>query len=227
MYLVADKVEVAEEQDRTSDRTISDRWETFPFSCLSHHAEACCDIAREWVIANDFAQLNGGDLMSGPRWLRRRYEWGPSAWPLYWCEAASRKSIDCGAHAALAHETFLARGITAYRAQFVQRYSAGTTEEWRRKWIGEAISDYWISDEFIYHEGNAMLIGKDEVKLWDGSAGWWLNHRQTSGYGSVAAVRIFTAADSRGLLRWGHHDIQPNRWQHLSMSHPKDQDEPF
>src|SRR4028118_684722 len=60
------------------------KWETFPYSQLLHHGEACCNIAREWLVAMDFAQLNGGDLMSGPRWMRKNYEWGPSIWPLHW-----------------------------------------------------------------------------------------------------------------------------------------------
>jgi hypothetical protein len=215
MYLVAGKGEQEPLRDASSIHSPSARWEDFPFSCLSHHGETCCDIAREWVIANDFAQLNGGDLLSGPRWLRARYEWGPSVWPLHWCDAVSRKSIDCGAHAALAHEAFIARGVTAYRAQFVQRYSADATGEWRRKWADEQVSDHWITENFIYHEGNAVLAAPGEVKLWDGSAGWWLNPRQTGGYGSVQAVRIFTDTIDTTPLRWGSRKIVPNRWHAL------------
>ena len=215
MYLVADNGEPVQEEGDAPRQCPSARWENFPFSSLWHHGQACCDIAREWVIANDFAQLNGGDLLSGPRWLREKYQWGPSAWPLHWCDAVSRKSIDCGAHAALAHEAFSARGVTAYRAQFVQRYSAEATSEWRRKWGDDQVSDHWITENFIYHEGNALLIGDDEVKLWDGSAGWWLNPRQVGGYGSVAAVRIFADARDGATLRWGGHSIAPNVWHQL------------
>jgi hypothetical protein len=221
MYLVADNPEPAREQDAAPGSFASDRWQDFPFSCLSHHGEACCDVAREWVIANDFAQLNGGDLLSGPRWLRQKYEWGPSAWPLHWCDAVSRKSIDCGAHAALAHEAFIARGVTAYRAQFVQRYSADATDEWRRKWGEDQVSDHWITQDFIYHEGNALLVGEGEVKLWDGSAGWWLNPRQAGGYGSVNAVRIFTDSHAETPLRWGRHRIVPNTWHQLQIVEPE------
>jgi hypothetical protein len=216
MYLVADNGKPTEEQTPAPERNPSERWENFPFSCLSHHGQACCDIAREWVIANDFAQLNGGDLLSGPRWLRQKFEWGPSIWPLHWCEAVGRKSIDCGAHAALAHAAFIARGITAYRAQFVQRYSADAASEWRRKWGEDQASDHWITDGFIYHEGNAVPVGDGEVKLWDGSAGWWLNQRQAGGgYGSLAAVRIFVEGGDGSALRWGRHSILPNRWHQL------------
>jgi hypothetical protein len=195
----------------------SSRWEHFPFSCLSHHGDACCDVAREWIIANDFAQLNGGDLLTGPRWLRARYEWGPSAWPMHWCDVVERKVIDCGAHAALAHEAFAARGVTGFRAQFIQKYSADAIAQWRKKWGDEKVSDHWLGDDLIYHEGNALLIGEDEVKLWDASAGWWLNPRQTGGYGSLAAVRIFAEGQWGGGdgFRWGEHRIKAGVWHHL------------
>lgn len=220
MYLVADSGEPALDQDPAPAEVPSARWENFPFSCLSHHGAACCEVAREWVIANDFAQLNGGDLLSGPRWLRARYEWGPSVWPLYWCDAVSRKSIDCGAHAALAHAVFAGRGITAYRGQFVQRYNADATSEWRRKWDAGQASDHWITDGLIYHEGNAVLVGDGEVKLWDGSAGWWLNPRQSSGYASLVAVRVF-AEVGETPMRWGRHEITPNLWQQLAPAEAK------
>jgi hypothetical protein len=218
MYLAAaeHRPDLLEREQRDAPSS-SARWEHFPFSSLSHHNEACCEVAREWVLANDFAQLNGGDLLSGPRWLRRKYEWGPSAWPMHWCDVVERKVIDCGAHAALAHEAFAARGVTAFRAQFVQRYSADATDQWRKKWGDEQVSDHWLSDDVIYHEGNALLVGEDEVKLWDASAGWWINPRQAGGYGSLVAVRIFAEGQWGGGdgFQWGEHRIQPNTWHHI------------
>ena len=204
--------------ERDADRLVpSARWEQFPYSCFSHHGDACCEVAREWVVSMDFAQLNGGDLSSGPRWMREKYEWGPSSWPMHWCDAVERKVIDCGAHAALAHEAFSARGVSAFRAQFVQRYSADATDQWRSKWGDEQVSDHWIDDDLIYHEGNALLVGEDEVKLWDPSAGWWINPRQAGGYGSLVAVRIFADGQWGGGdgFRWGERRIKPNEWHQL------------
>jgi hypothetical protein len=204
--------------DQEADRPLpSARWDHFPYSCFSHHGDPCCEVAREWVVAMDFAQLNGGDLSSGPRWMREKYEWGPSSWPMHWCDVVERKVIDCGAHAAMAHEAFTARGATAFRAQFVQRYSTDATDQWKSKWGDEQVSDHWIDDDLIYHEGNALLVGEDEVKLWDSSAGWWINPRQAGGYGSLVAVRIFAEGqwgDGDGI-RWGEHRIKPNEWHQL------------
>jgi hypothetical protein len=223
MYLVAGKPkssgglpEMAEADAAAPAAAPGGKWETFPNSHISHHGAACCDIAHEWLIAFDFAQLNGGDKLTGPRWLRERSTWGPSAWPVHWCEVVGAKVVDCGVHAALAQKVFAARGVPAFRAQYIQRYSADAAAAWREQWSREKVSDHWIEDDAIYHEGNAVLVGEDTVKLWDGSAGWWLNPRGEGGYGSLAAVRIEAdpAAYPDGL-RWGERRIEANRWVRL------------
>lgn len=189
------------------------KWRTFPNSHISHHGAACCDIAHAWLVAFDFAQLNGGDTLSGPRWIREHSTWGPSAWPIHWCEAVDAKTVDCGAHAAMAHEVFVARGGRAFRAQFVQRYSADAAASWRENWGKEKVSDHWIDGDAIYHEGNAVLVGDNNVKLWDGSAGWWINQRgEGGGYGSLAAVRIEAHLPGLAELHWGGRRIAPNQW---------------
>ncbi len=218
MYLdAAEKIHEVQAEESHQAPSAGARWQHFPYSCIAHHGEACCEIAREWVIANDFAQLNGGDLVSGPRWLRQKYEWGPSPWPMHWCDVVERKVIDCGAHSALAHEVFTARGVTAFRAQFIQSYTADALSQWRTKWVDEKVSDHWIGDDVIYHEGNALLVGEDELKLWDSSAGWWINPRQNGGYGSLDAVRIFANGQWGGGdgFRWGERRIKPNEWTQI------------
>jgi hypothetical protein len=206
--------------DFAAEETPTHPWRNFPISQVAHHDRPCCDMAREWIVAMDFAQLNGASLSSGPRWLREKYEWGPSPWPVTWCEIVDRKVIDCGAHSALAHEAFKARGLTAYRAQFIQRYSGDALAQWRRKWTDESISDHWLGADTIYHEGNAVLVG-DELKLWDGSAGWWVETEQKGGYGSLKAVRIISDPDipaGPATLRWGSHDIRRDAWHDLESS---------
>jgi hypothetical protein len=216
MYLdaVRERGEV-ETRDFVSSQAYA-RWQNFPISQLSHHGASCCEIARQWIVAMDRAQLGGGDLLSGPRWLRARYEWGPSPWPMHWCELVERKVIDCGAHSALAHEALAGRGVTAFRAQFVQTYGADAQAQWRAKWASEQVSDHWIAGDVIYHEGNAVLVGKDEIKLWDASAACWLNPSQTSGYGSLAAVRLWTDQPVAARLNWGEHRIRANAWHQFS-----------
>ena len=219
MYLVEAKA-LLDEADAQAPRAAqpSDRWEHFPYSRLSHHGSCCCDLARDWVIANDFAQLNGADLASGPRWLRQKYKWGPSNWPMHWCEAVQLETIDCGAHSALAHELFTARGLTAFPTQLVQLYSTHATDQWRGSWEAANSSCHWLDGEHIYHEATALLVEGDKLQIWDGSAGTWLNPRQRRGYGSVAAVRIFAdgpLAQHPGF-EWGEQRIRPNVWNPIA-----------
>ena len=218
MYLAEDKVRPApaEQAIPHCGEVIADpggKWRTFPNSQISHHGASCCDIAHEWLIAYDFAQLNGGNLLSGPRWMREHSSWGPTVWPIHWCEAVDAKIVDCGVHAAIAHEVFVARGVTAFRAQFVQRYSADTAASWRQNWGSNGASDHWIDGESIYHEGNAILVDGTALKLWDGSAGCWINPRGHVGYGSLAALRIESADHDRSqTFAWGGRRIPVNLW---------------
>src|SRR3954469_6790410 len=148
-------------------------WQDWVPSQISHHGEICCEIAREWVAAADFSFLHGSDLFTGPRWLRNTFKWVPSGYPIYWCEAVRRKVLDCGALAALAHEGFAVRGVRGFRARLVQRFSTAAPAPWSCNWSAAGTSIGWIKDDLIYHEGCAIEIGDEEIKVWDASAGWW------------------------------------------------------
>jgi hypothetical protein len=56
------------------------------------------------------------------------------------------------------------------------------------------------------------------VKVWDGSAGSWVNPLQAGGYGSVVAMRIFAepAVVPDDGFRWGERRILANVWNQLA-----------
>jgi hypothetical protein len=196
-------------------------WDAWPASRLARHGAACCEAAREWVFAFDLSLLGSADALTGPRWLRHKFKWGPSPWPLHWCEAVRREALDCGALAALAREIFEARGVRAFPAQLVQQYTDDSARHWRRNWDGEEIPSGWIRDELIYHEACAVLAAGDEIKVWDPTASWWVNPRQFGGYGSLLALRLLTdEAAPRAGFRWGAHRVAPNRWQRIERARP-------
>jgi hypothetical protein len=196
-----------------------EKWQHWPASTISHHGPACCRIAREWILSMDYAQLGGGSLLAGPRWLRHRYPWGPSRWPIHWCEAVRQKSLDCGALAALSHEVFCARGVGSFPAQFIQQFSEDATRDWGKRWEGAETPANWIKEDLIYHEGCAVVAGDGEIKVWDASAGWWVNPKQFGGYGGLLAIRIFDAqAGPEAVYRWGSHVVAPNVWQKLERA---------
>jgi hypothetical protein len=211
---------LAEVETRTAEAAVSPvscsaKWDSWPASTLSHHGRACCDIAREWVLATDYSQLGASGVLTGPRWVRQKYPWGPSPWPLHWCEAVERERLDCGAHGAIAHELFRARGVESFPLQLVQQYSEDATRHWGHKWGEEEVPSAWIDGDLIYHEGCAVVVGDDEVKLWDASAGWWINPRQTAGYGSLLALRICDAAASGRSVSWAGRRLPTNVWTDL------------
>jgi hypothetical protein len=186
------------------------KWKDWRASEISHHGKVCCEIAREWIVATDFSQLGGASVFTGPRWLREKFNWGASSFPIYWCEAVRKEKLDCGALAALAHEVFTARGVESYRVQMVQRFSEIATAQWSLSWSdGEQLR--WTDKDLIYHEGCAIKTnGGDEIKVWDASAGWWVDAKSQDGYGALLAVRL-TARENSHLI-WGDYHLKANRW---------------
>jgi hypothetical protein len=191
-------------------------WEHAPASTISHHGHACCDIAREWFMATDFSQLNAGHVLTGPRWLRNKFKWGPSKWPLYWCEAAREKTLDCGALGALSHQLYLARGVRSFPMQLILEFNDVSTRHWSDVWNAAGCRAAWINEGLIYHEGCAVAIDETEIKLWDSTATWWINPRQSGGYAGVLAVRVFGDAIEQQLFQWGPHHIPLNAWHRLA-----------
>ncbi len=197
---------------------IFDKWRNFPVSVISHHGSGCCETAREWLFSMDFSERSAESILTGPRWIRQRYVWGPTRWQIYWCEAIDKKMLDCGALAAFAHEVFEMRGVKSFRVQLVQEFSAEATAQWTRIWSDVGTSVHWINKSSIYHESCAVLIGENEVKVWDSSAGWWIDPKQCAGYGAVRAIRLLSKKSSQNvMLNWGSHRIIPNQWQSLKM----------
>jgi hypothetical protein len=97
--------------------------------------------------------------------------------------------------------------------QLVQQYSKEATAHWNQQWQEDEASTHWIREDIIYHEGCAVVLPDGELKLWDASAAWWMNPNQTSGYGSLAALRIHVPDARPGQkLQWGRHQITPNSW---------------
>lgn len=195
---------------------VFEKWADWHPSQISHHGEMCCEIAREWITATDFSALGGGSVYAGPRWLRQKFNWGASAFPIYWCEAVRRKTLDCGALAALAHEVFTVRGMKSFRVQLVQRFSQVATEQWSCSWRDDGDAQLrWIDKDLIYHEGCAIAVGDHEIKVWDASAGWWVDPKTGDGYGSLLAIRV-SATSAQTQFAWGNRRIVANQWEKIN-----------
>jgi hypothetical protein len=192
---------------------IYEKWWDWHASEISHHCGMCCEIAREWITSTDFSELGGASVLTGPRWLRQRFTWGASSFPIYWCEAVRKKTLDCGALAALAAEVFKRRGVKTYHVQMVQRFSEVSTNQWSSSWHNTDEQLRWMNRDLIYHEGCAIQVGASEIKIWDASAGWWIDPQSKDGYGALLAIRLsaFNLSSDAGFT-WGRHQINACQW---------------
>jgi len=199
-----------------SRKTVFETWENWQPSHISHHSGLCCEIAREWITATDFSALGGDAVLTGPRWLRQKFKWGASRYPIHWCEAVRRETLDCGALAALADEIFYARGVISSRVQLVQRFSDVATSQWTNSWSESCQPLAWVKDDLIYHESCAIETGGKEIKVWDASAGWWIDPKPADGYGAVLAIRLSGKnLHPNKTYVWGEHLIKPHEWKEI------------
>jgi hypothetical protein len=187
-------------------------WRHWPISEISHHGAQCCEASREWLLAMDISELGGESVYAGPRWLKKLFSWGASEFPIYWCEAVRKDQLDCGALAALAYELFRARGVATMRVQMVQKFTERSIDQWKAHWGSDADLN-WTASNVIYHEGCAIFTGSGELKIWDSSAGWWVEPSATSGYGALLALRISDRKlINHGPLEWKGLVLDPFIW---------------
>lgn len=219
MYLDAARTANIEEHIETKTggcyekSEVFDTWKNWQPSVISHHGKICCEIAREWITTTDFSELGGESPFTGPRWLKQKFKWGCSVFPIFWCEAVRKKTLDCGALAALTHEIYNARGVKNYRVQMIQKFSLEATNQWTASWAEENTLTPWIKNDLIYHEGGAVVSIDGEIKVWDSSAGWWIESQKNSGYGSLLAIRLsLPFSQSNENLNWGENKIIENLW---------------
>jgi len=186
--------------------TVAQRWGTRSPSFISPHDADCCRLAREWLSSMDVS-LRGNDRYAGPAWLRERYGWGPSQWPLYWCQAAASNVLDCGALAALARHLFSSRGVQVLPVQSVHRFPLHNIKHWIHTWEQAGTACEWVMGDLAYHETCAIRI-RGQIQIWDPTDNCWMGH-SSCGYGSLVALRI--VADDVAVV-WAGRQLATNVW---------------
>jgi hypothetical protein len=213
------------------------RWVENPASSLVHHDAECCEEARLWFLS--YARSMEIDTLSqfsmkAPTWLQRLFTWGPTEWPISWCQVVKERVIDCGVFAALAREVFTAQGHVAHPAQALLSYNEACTDHWKSLWKGEnkkpkkrkgdvvelaakaqAVrkkSDRdifpWIGDRIVYHELCLVEMPDGTAKIYDSTWGNWYEPLQRAGFGALLAVRT----ECPRLLKWGDKTISCGEW---------------
>jgi hypothetical protein len=207
--------------ERVAIERILRRLESRLPSRLSSHPGPCCRAAKAWFTA---LVSSSSPRDEPPSWLSVRWRWGPSSWPLHWCEAVRAPRLDCGALAALARSAWEVLGYAALPVQMVERFNAAAGENWRSLWERSSVEVEWVWDDLVYHEAVAIL-GPRGLLLWDPTDRCWIESRARNGYGSAVAIRVDRPAipgvSWGDRVAWRSGSLPLGEWQILTpVLHP-------
>ena len=198
------------------------RWLEHPSSNIVHHERPCCDEARRWFLSYARSMEIGMGSQFGlkaPTWLSQLFEWGPSEWPISWCEVVKEKVIDCGVFAALAREVFKAQGFEPHPAQALLSYNETCTGHWQEYWDQRKKKKKrnhreffpWIGDHVVYHELCVLELNDGNARFYDSTWGIWHLPQPRTGFGALLALR----SECSRLLRWGDRLFSCGEWIEL------------
>lgn len=158
--------------------------------------------------------------LKAPTWLSQKYEWGPSLWPMSWCELMKEETIDCGVFAVLAREIYRAQGHSAHAAQCLLNYNQVCTGHWKDLWKDrmptldgkrEFKGFNWIGHTVVYHEVCLLEMPDQTAKVYDATFNQWYEPEGRLGFAGLLAVR----SECPRLLRWGNKTLSCGEWVEL------------
>lgn len=136
---------------------------------ISSHVARCCAHARR-VVLGHFDQWS--DLGSQLAAIPALIHWGPTHWPVHWCElgAQEKPTGDCGVHADLAASLLARAGRSFLRGRAALKPSRFAPAHWRSAWSDAEADDRWIGSELVHHE-----VLRIEGRWWDPSEARWFS----------------------------------------------------
>jgi len=188
---------------------VLEHWRNKSISVILDHGQSCCTLAKEWFISMDKSLVADSNTLSGPKWLRERYRWGPIRRPLYWCDIVNVEALDCGAFAAITREIFISRGLTCLPVQLVQKFPLYNIKHWKETWLKAKVPFDWAEGPLVYHEAVAVVIKENCIEIWDPVDAHWMSLR-TRGYGATIALRV--VSDKLHSVVWKSRHIPTNQW---------------
>ncbi len=191
------------------------RWMEHPTSSILHHDRSCCEEARLWFLSYARTMEIGSPSeqnIRAPSWLSKLFKWGPSQWPISWCDVVKEKMVDCGVFAALAREIFAAQGHQVHPAQALLHYNSECTSHWKDLWqeASKTKRDLfpWVGTEIVYHELCVLEMPDQRARVYDSTWGFWHVPYRRNGFGGLLAFRT----ECPRLLRWGDKTISCGEW---------------
>ncbi len=190
---------------------VHETWAHKQYSEISHHGKECCATALSWFLATDRSLRPHPSSM--PVWIRERWEWGPSNWPIHWCELGEAEDLDCGALAALSRHALLARGALVLPCQLVLEYPAEVIAHWREGWDAADLTPDWAGERQVYHE-TVGVVQDGKVRIWDPTENNWAPSEGSLYEGRPMQIKV--SRDSVGSelssVLWGKRRLPLDRW---------------
>lgn len=164
------------------DRT---RIDTIPLSRIAYHAGHCCTETRRLVLAKLQQYPDVGSQLAA---IPATFRWGPTRWPLHWCELGRGKDPvgDCGVHGVLASALLTDAGIPHARGRAAIAPGPLAAAHWEATWAEEEASCQWIGPDVVHHE--VVRVGD---RWWDPTEARWF-----SGPGAALVAGIVVAVRS-------------------------------
>ena len=139
-----------------------------------HTGSLCCQLTNAW-----FKSLSLSHNELPPRWIAKRWTWGPVRFPVYWCEIPQLKKLDCSLLSALTREALLAQAVICIPVQVIEEHTIESSAQAQREWRG--YNTPWMYDRFAYHEIVGIALPTrhhhatylDGFYLWDPSENDW------------------------------------------------------
>jgi hypothetical protein len=182
-------------------------------SQLVEHGK-CCRLAKKWLLNThrslSFNRTQTSEIIA-PTWLPNHFKWGPTQWPLGWCEAIQRREIDCGVFAAFAELIFQDVNLEVYRGQILLDQPRTMTEQWSANWSHIPMSFPWFGACEVYHEVVAVTTNGHDIRVYDPTEAVWVGPRLGFGFNKTIGISI----DSPQVFDWGAYEVGLGKWLRL------------
>ena len=168
------------------------RIDAIPLSRVAYHAGRCCVESRQLILAKLQQYPDVGSQLAA---IPATFRWGPTRWPVHWCELARRSEpvADCGVHAVLASELLTAAGIEHVRGRAAIAAGRIAAAHWTATWDDADADCAWIGPDVVHHE--VLRVGD---RWWDATEARWFSG---PGDALVAGIVVAVRADGED---WEH-----------------------
>jgi len=162
------------------------------------------------------AQAAAREFGSEPWPLAERWLWGPTVWPLPWCQAVQNRELDCGGLAHLAEIALVAAGNQVVRAELIERSAPDRTEHWAVRWSAVPNAPRWIWGDLTYHEAVGVLAGS-KLRVWDPTEHGWRDSGSGNAGSKTLAIRLVPGETSAGpaFVEWSGRQLEMGSWAAL------------